>query len=335
MLRLPTAHAGSIMQFYCTKSLGALRPKKFFHSLPFVALGLICLSLGFYLPTRTAPSEPSQNMLSTTGTEPVRIGRTLPQSFENLDAESILGLRRQMVAQHSMLIAAPYNPRTEIFSDLSIKRPWFGTEGYYYYGIGPDSTRGKAVASRDILNPFMLLSAEFFGLSIWNDGNLYWDFERAPPEKAAAEGFPLYPEAAGIVWDSAQSQAVLLYKVSAFLEASAPYLVHPLKVTDIRFALNTINARDWGFDYFSVSSEGLSGIESTQELDSVVRSDQRFAPTTLCGLNRECIHSTPPMPELSSLVAKSLPARVRIKMWREHPANAGEKADFEFTIGLM
>ncbi|MBN8550131.1 MAG: hypothetical protein J0M12_12510 [Deltaproteobacteria bacterium] len=299
-----------------------------------LAVAALLMCVGFYgMPAQqSAPVPP--NVLANTNIPVIRIGKTLPQSFEGMQPEEILELRRKIVEMHSPLYSSTYTPSSAVFSQLNRKRPWFGTEGFYFYGIGPDSARGPAAASREILNPFMLAAAEFSGLSIWDSGSLRWNFAKATPAKIAKPGFPLYPEMTDIVWNAAESQAVALYKVSAFLEASAPYLRNPLTVSDVRFSLNTINARDWGLNYVSVVSEGLSNMASDGPTNQVIANEQSYTPTDLCGLEQECVHSTDAPPALASFRAKALPARVRLKFWREQPSDANAKADFEFSIGL-
>lgn len=299
--------------------------------IPAAALILVLLASVAFLRPSGPSSQVQVNELKVgdgTATS-VQVDPSLPQSFQGLSVASLLDARRTMVAAHSELVSV-YQPHTSIFETINPELPWFGATGYYFYGIGEHAASGPAVASSILLNPFSLVTPEFWGISIWDDGNLYWKSSASVLELATAGKLPLSPSLLRMHWEPSASKAEALYTVSSFLEAVAPFIEKPLTVNDLRFSLNSLNAADWGYQFIAVTSSENPDVSGS--LDTVLPTAQTFGVDTNCGLDKGCNHISQPSEELANFRLKTLPGLVHVKLWKQQPAGAAEPADFTFVL---
>jgi hypothetical protein len=84
-----------------------------------------------------------------------------PAELDFLTREAVLQMRRNAVRQYPMLLAANYSPRPAVFGQIEDLAPWWGIEGQFFHGSGIRSIDGPAEESRFILNPYLLVAAEF------------------------------------------------------------------------------------------------------------------------------------------------------------------------------
>ncbi len=259
----------------------------------------------------------------------IRINPALPSDLSGLTLSGILEMRRHLVSLQPGLSSA-YSPTPEIYSAINPKHPWFGMIGFYYFGIGANVDVGPAVASRLLLNPALLVEAEFTGLSIWDDGRLRWNFEIAGLTEVSGKDFPLHPLLRKIEWNAQERRAAAYYSVSKFLEDVSPFIAQPLRLSDASVTLHGLNARDWGYDFLSVSSSDSAGLGGN--FDQVVKNEQRFESNELCGVAPGCNYISQAPPALSGFHIEVLPARLGVRMWSTAPGAGLTDPEFSFFI---
>lgn len=262
----------------------------------------------------------------------ISIEPVLPEHLTGHSREAIIKTRQDMVSLYPAL-ARTYQPSTPVFEGIESNRPWFGTVGYFFYGVGPGAGVGPAAASRLILNPYALVYPEFDGLSIWNKGNLDWDYEKISVEHASRMLFPLFPKLQFINWRAGDSRASATFRLSTYLDITKPYLRRPLSLRDVHFSLHTLNAFDWGYHYLAASlgeSRGVIG-----QFDSISPSAQRLEVSARCGIDGGCNHVSNPSRGLSNFKIGNLPARLSMKLWRTKPRTASQTPDFVFDLELL
>lgn len=260
-----------------------------------------------------------------------------PQELDGLSREQVLDLRRAAVARYPDLLAGDYAPAPAVFGQIEDGRPWWGMPGQFYFGAGEQSIAGPAEESRFILNPYLLVAAEFSGLSMWSSGRmaLAWDRARITAEQVAQPGFPLTCTPRSLRWWPAAARAMVTYDVSACVAAINAWALVPFETADAQFDLIAYNARDLGFDYLYVSLADSAGIGQADPPDAPVAIRQYLHRGGSCGYPGGCNNMSPHTPEIEGLLVRRLPARVSIRLWRTQPPSAVQAADMMFIIDLQ
>jgi len=104
--------------------------------------------------------------------DPVDLELQAPVDLNYKTHAGVLNLRKGAVNRYANLLAAPYAPSDAVFKQIEDNRPWWGITGEFYYGSGEQSIIGPAEESRFIMNPYLLVAAEFYGLTIWYNDDL-------------------------------------------------------------------------------------------------------------------------------------------------------------------
>jgi hypothetical protein len=304
-------------------------------SLAIIAIGLIMVAYAasqlLASPRNTLAIGPQARV------DQVAIALASAQELDGLSREKVLDLRRAAAARYPDLIAGDYVPTPAVFGQIEDGRPWWGMPGQFYHGPGEQSIAGPAEESRFILNPYLLVAAEFSGLSIWSTGrmSLAWDRARITAEQVAQPGFPLTCSPRSLRWWPSAARAAVTYDVSACVAAINQWALVPFETADARFDLIAYNARDMGFDYLYVSFADSPGIGQADPPDAPVAIQHYLHRGSSCGYPGGCNNMSPHTPEIEDLAVRRLPARVTIRLWRTQPADAAQTPDMTFLIDLQ
>lgn len=254
-----------------------------------------------------------------------------PLELTGYSTEVILAMRADMLADQPVRLAAPYHPWEGVFAGLRDGRGWMSVDALFMTGPGPHALQGPSAESRSLLNPLLLIGAEFWGLSIWDQGNLTWDGERL---QEAEREVPRYPALTNLEYTPRARVARATWGVSAFLEQVQPFLAAPLGGEKTDFGIVAYNARDLGFSWIAFKPE---------ESEQIVNPRQPAAPIPitdylsdrgeLCGAGQGCNHAHLTLGQFDSFRAAALPAKAVFWLWRNEPVGDQQgNPDLRFEI---
>jgi len=255
----------------------------------------------------------------------------LPTELDEKSKAEVFELREEAVYRYPDLISGDYAPSDAVFGQIKDHLPWWGVQGQFYFGSGERSIEGPAEESRFILNPYLLVAAEFYGLSIWSRGDL-WDRARTTEEILGQVGFPLYCRPARLRWWARESRAQVTYDVSLYLDDVNRWTIQPLCVADASFDLVAYNARDLNLNYIYLSFQDSRNLAMKEPPVGPVVIRHFIHQGGSCGYPDGCNNMSPHTPELSGIQIKQLPARATIWLWAQEPESVEQSPDMIFVI---
>ncbi len=237
-----------------------------------------------------------------------------PAEFNYKTRHEVLVLRAREVEKYSQLIDGDYSPSEAVFGQITDGKPWWGLSGQYCNGPGERSIEGPAEESRFLLNPFLLLGIN----------EIYaWTVE--------GRCFPVYPRVTSLRWDAARRTAVVVYDMSRYFNELEQV---PSRYYKPAFYPVNYNARDFGFNYFSLSRPGTSRITMVNNESLFIEPSymQAFIHTGgSCGFPGGCNNQSPMESHLDFRI-DTLPAVMEWKLWKDRPSSIQKAADFTFLI---
>jgi len=283
-------------------------------------------------------SAPEANLLavgaqaSTTETLSIDLNRPIDLNLKT--NEEVLSLRRFFVEQRAALLAKPYKPSSYVFGELKDRSFWWGEAGYFVFGKGAKASQGRSVEGRYLLNPFLLLAPEFWGLTIWYTKKVKWDPAKIGADALTRDDFPFYCKPENLEWHPADSSASVSYDLTSFLRDINQFVSAPLTIDDVFFGLNSINAKDFDLNYLFLDPANSKSIRNPNQNDQTVQNDMRLIHTDNCGLEGGCNVFSGIPKRLNYVVVEKVPAAASFKLWRVQPSSVNEKADFRFDINI-
>ena len=181
------------------------------------------------------------------------------------------------------------------------------------------------------MNPFLLVGAEFYGLSIWSSG-FAWDKPRIPGNDLNQSNFPFYCKPKSLSWLPAQARAELTYDVSKYIRTVNTWTVQPLSVRNTSFDLIAYNARDLNLNYLYLSYRESRNLSKDQPPDSPISIPQYIHRGGSCGYSGGCNNMSPDTPEFADIYINTLPAKAVIYLWTEEPESSQQSPDMTFVI---
>jgi hypothetical protein len=263
----------------------------------------------------------------------VEVALQPPVELDSLSKAEVLELRKEAVARYPALLAGDYEPAAPVFQ-LGDGLPWWGMQGQFYFGPGPQSIDGPAEESRFLLNPYLLVAAEFRGLSIWSDGDraLAWDRARITAQDLARPDFPFYCPPSHLRWWPSAARAEVTYDVSRCLVAINRWALQPLGVAQADFDLIAYNARDMNLNYIYLSLADSQNLSKRGGVDSPVAIPQYLHPGHSCGYPGGCNNMSPHTPEIEGVSLERLPAQATIWLWDRKPRSSDQPPDLVFIL---
>jgi hypothetical protein len=163
-----------------------------------------------------------------------------PAEFDYLTRDAVLQLRNHAIEQYPALLSGGYAPMPAIFGQIVDHSPWWGIEGQFYHGDGNRSIDGLSEESRFILNPYLLVAAEF---------NDWWMNDI---EESEIANFPLVCLPQQLNWKPRDAHAEVSYDADCIRKRQRP-----------EFSLIAYNARDLGLNYIYVSYADSQNVSKT------------------------------------------------------------------------
>jgi hypothetical protein len=236
------------------------------------------------------------------------------------------------VLQHSELVIGKYRPYDGVFGRIEDGKKWWGIVGQFYNGPGRRSPEGPAEESRFILNPFLLVAAEFLGLSFYDGGHLQWSGQ-VTAKDLADQNFPFVCRPQDLQWFPGRASGQVTYDVSKHLQALNHYTFKPLSTSDLRFEIVAYNARDLGFNYLAISPDKTENVINEKgALKAPLELRQFIHCGGSCGYPGGCNNMSPSVPETDNLRITRLPAQLQVLLWRGQPQTTQDDPDMTFTI---
>lgn len=273
-----------------------------------LTISAVCLVL-LWLMLSPGPNRNSLAIGEAANAETVNILIQPPIEFDFKSREEILQLRREAVARYPQLIEHEYSPADDVFGQIEDGLPWWGIEGQFYHGKGNNSITGVSEEARFILNPYLLVAAEFPAgwQGVITEGQL--------------STFPLTCDPHYLQWKPQEAYAEVTYDAECI----------SLRTT-IPFDLIAYNARDWKLNYIFVSYKDSYGITKQEKPGDPLDIPQYIHQGGSCGYPGGCNNMSPDTPEINGLQVTGFPARIEIWLWRKEPASLEQEPDMTYVI---
>jgi hypothetical protein len=281
---------------------------------------------------RACGSEPSNELaigqLQSAATE-LDIQTNLPQDLNFKSKADIMRMRTQLGAQYPQLLVRQYEPSDSVFGSIEDGKPWWGMRGEAVWGRGKRSIEGPSEESRFILNPFLLVGANPYVLTMWKK-NATTDQDMDRPD------FPFTWLPKTLRWFPKESRAEAIYPVTEFTNQLEGWSdkIDKGKVA-ARFALVAYNARDFGFNWLWVSPSASKNIKNVRKPKSATKIDQMIHCGNSCGYPGGCNNMSPSIPDIDEIEFTDLPASAVILLWKSKPATVEQQPDMTFVINLQ
>ena len=302
-----------------------------------LALGL-CAAAGMLLRTgtKTPRAWEHQNRLAigrqAVTTAALVVDIAAPAEFDFKSKVKILDWRKEAVMRHPELIQGKYEPSDAVFGQIADQVSWWGIEGEFFHDSGAKSIEGASEESRFVLNPFLLVTAELLGLSIWQQENLEWDRNRISEKDLKDPEFPFYCKPQALVWQPQQARAEVSYDVSAHMSKLNQWAVEPLGIEHATFDLIAYNARDLGLEYLHLSLGDSRNISQMNPPEHVFRITHFLHRGGSSGYPGGSNNMSPFTPAICNIRIVQLPAEACIRLWWEKPEDVTDAPDMTFVI---
>ena len=244
--------------------------------------------------------------------EKVDIPLQPPLELDFKSRAELLQLRSQAVYSHPELLKSEYRPYGPIFGRIVDGLPWWGVKGQFYYGNGQHSIEGPSEESRFILNPYLLVAAEFY---------TRLDADRYRESEVSDTGFIFYCAPYSLLWFPRQAYAEAEYRADCIDRIGGGF-----------FDLIAYNARDLNLTYLYVSYPDSQGIAHSDPPDRAYANPQYIHQGSSCGYAGGCNNMSPYTPEIDGIRIQSLPAKVTIWLWKEDPSDPHRAPDMTFVL---
>jgi hypothetical protein len=282
--------------------------------LPIIFLlgALVVFLTGIWILTRPGPNPNRLAIGENAKLASVDLVIRPPFELDYYSKEEVLRLRKEAVAVYSGLIEGDYEPSESVFGQIEDGLPWWGIDGQFYYGNGEMSINGPSEEARFILNPYMLIAAESYGM---------WDPGIIPEQVIHRSDFTLYCEPSWLRWEPVNRRVELTYDADCVSSVDFRY-----------FDLISYNARDMNMNYIYVSYADSTNIFKHPAPETAYKIPHYIHRGGSCGVQGGCNNMSPPTPEIDALELRGLPAQVVIWLWRDAPESVLSPADLVYVI---
>lgn len=234
-----------------------------------------------------------------------------PTELDWKSKSEVLQLRAMTVQQYPELMAAEYVPDEAVFGQIVDGLPWWGMEGEFFYWKGEKSIAGPSEESRFILNPFLLVAADFYS---WWQGKI---------AEAELSTFPLTCLPGDLHWRPQEARAEATYDAECIKRGQ-----------NYAFDLIAYNARDMNLNYIFVSYQDSLNVTKSDMPTTVYANPQFIHQGGSCGYPGGCNNMSPYTPEIDGLEITDFPAQVIIWLWRHKPASPEQPPDMTFVLSF-
>jgi hypothetical protein len=278
-------------------------------TISFLSLLVLCLTalLILRLP------EPNRNQLALgekAAIDLIEIEIQPPAEFDFKTQAEVLALREQAVELHPELLMVQYQPSEAVFGQIKDQLPWWGLAGIFYYGSGDQSIDGPSEESRFLLNPYMLVGADF-----------YHTWIGYPEAEILKPGVALDCAPKKLVWNPQERRGEVTYSANCISGTNSR-----------RFDLISYNARDFNLNYIYVAYDESSNITKDNRPSAPYAIPHYLHQGNSCRYPGGCNNMSPPSPEIDSLEITGFPAEVVVWLWKNEPGSISQPSDMIFLV---
>ena len=261
----------------------------------------------------------------------VSIKLTDPLCLNGMTKRQIFAMRQEQLDSYKSLVAAPYKPFGPVFDKVEDGQAWLSLKGLCYTRTdGPTILEGKSYESIWVVNPLLLASASFGEGPEWNElfigdpeniksfpyDPMPQDLKITPPKRLMEVTYDL---------DDYNEQVLEVNNAKAASQDT--FLNRPFKVD-----LYHLNARDLGFNYFTVKIDGNKIIanQHTEPLQLAVSLNCRnfFFHHTW----NNHVHGPGGRDVWFAPVKISTTCTEEVSLYRDKPASSTQKPDLTYLI---
>jgi hypothetical protein len=225
----------------------------------------------------------------------------------------VFRMREQAVQQHPELLLARYRPSDAVFGQIRDNLPWWGMTGIFYYGSGDNSIAGPAEESRFLLNPYLLVGADF-----------YHNWIGYPEAEVLKPGVALDCAPTQLRWNPLERRGEVTYNARCISGTNSR-----------RFDLIAYNARDFNLNYIYVSYNESRNITKLDPPSAPYAIPHYIHQGNSCGYPGGCNNMSPPSPEIDSLEILGFPAEVVVWLWTSEPSSNSQPPDMIFLVRFL
>ncbi len=288
-----------------------------------IALAALALILvGVWYSRQPAPNRNALAIGARATATQIDIAIQAPVELDRQTKSQVLALRRDAARRYADLIVGEYAPADAVFGQIEDGAPWWGVEGQFYHGKGENSIAGAAEESRFILNPYLLVAAEFDGLTIWGQGAAMWNRALVTDATLRRADFPLFCAPSALQWQPYAARAQVTYDVTQCLARLNQWTTRRLGIGDAFFSLIAYNARDLNLSYLYLSPENSRNLTPTNVFNAPIAIPQFIHRGGSCSYPGGCNNMSPDTPEFDGIEIQRLPAQAVIWLWRDKPTKS-------------
>lgn len=249
----------------------------------------------------------------TKGPDSVSIDLNGLMNYSGKSKDELLALRSKTASVHPELLKSAYTPSPSIFA-VDGKNPWWSTKGYIFRGReGISSTDGLSRESASFGNPYLLVSAEWYG------NNMAPNRGRFAKDLDFANVFPTYLPPASVKIFPKEQREEITYNVMSYYNDIKSMLDGNWPVSGLGFDLHTYNARDFGYNYIYIEPGNSSNINKYPP--DVVAITEGVGTKTRDTCAPACNDLVDTPEALTGFRLKDLPAKCHLMLWRMKPAS--------------
>lgn len=255
---------------------------------------------------------PNRNRLAigqTAGMVKVDIEIQPPIELDWKTKAEILQARQDAVMQHPALLTNAYAPSEEVFGQIVDGLPWWGIYGQFFYGSGEQSIAGVSEETRFILNPYLMVAAEFYP---WWSGRI---------AEQQLETYQLICNPEELIWYPQNRKAEVTYNALCIQKGQA-----------FSFGLIAYNARDLNLNSIYVYYLDSLNITKSDAPTIPIKIPQYIHQGNSCGYPGGCNNMSPYTPELDELHILDFPAHLVVWLWNSVNASLQQDPDMIWTI---
>ena len=257
---------------------------------------------------------------NTANDQVINIPLQPPMNFNSMTRAQVLALREKAVNQYPSLLATPYHPSDAVFAQIEDYRPWWGIAGQFYYGAGESSIRGESEESRFVLNPFLLVAADFYApnnidsTTLWN-----WNKTRITETDLNRPDFPYACSPQDLRWQPRNSQVQVTYDITQCLARLSRWTIGNTTLADVAFDLTAYNARDLNLNYIQLIQAESPNVKFSVAFNSPIVEPEMIHRGGSCQYPGGCNNASPYIPQISELTLQAVPAQLTIYLWKDDP----------------
>lgn len=261
---------------------------------------------------------------------PIELAIAPAQDFNGKTRSEILSIRRDAASKYSELIAGKYEPFAPSFESIEDLKPWWGNDGLFFFSAGKKSIVGASERSTIIVNPYLLVDADFDNVPFINVHQLdFVDFFEA---KYSDPGFAYFPKMIHLRWFTKDGRAELDYDLTSFLKFIKKHALREFPPQELSFSFRTLNARDWGYDYVYLDIEHSKNVNQAGHKNAAMPTRDFIHTGGSCRYPGGCNNHSPFQAEISHVQVSSVPAAIHFLLWKKEPASTDAPPDFVYDV---